>query len=299
MIHVRKAVENNLEMISAFITDRNRFKEHHIGYCGQDVAEIKYSLKHDFDDIPFEESFVVASIGQEIVGILGMDIDLQEKHGEVWGPFVKVQKEKWKAVAENMWNYLMIQAGKYVTMISHFCNIENELNFAFAESLGFKKQGEHTILRISPDQLREELGTTPVTEMNKDYIDDMVKLHDSCFPNAYTDGKQIIGSLNANKKVFICAKKNILKGYIFVKTHPEFKEGSIEFFAVCKEYRKNGIGRSLLLHALKWMFTNARMEHIQLCVNSESKGAINLYRSIGFDAEDQLYHLDKDQGGSE
>ncbi|WP_261129452.1 N-acetyltransferase [Bacillus sp. Marseille-Q3570] len=293
MIQVRKAVENDLEIISSFIADRNRFKEHHIGYCGVDVAEIKYSLKHDFDDIPFEDSFVVASKGQEVVGIIGMDIDLQEKHGEVWGPFIKMQKKEWQAVAEDMWNYLMRQTGKHVKKISHFSNVENELNFAFAESLGFKKRGEHTVLRISPDQIRKDIENTSITEMTRDYIDEMVKLHESYFPNAYIDGKQIIGILNANNKVFICAEQNTLKGYIFVETNPEVQEGSIEFFAVGNEYRKNGIGRSLLLHALKWMFMNAGMAHIQLCVNSESSGAINLYRSIGFEVDDELNYFDK------
>ena len=88
--------------------------------------------------------------------------------------------------------------------------------------------------------------------------------------------------MNQHRKVFVVINHGILQGYIYVEAEPEFGEASIEFFTVESSEREKGIGKQLLMGALKWIFTFENIEAITLCVNSARTNAINLYKKVGF-----------------
>ena len=60
----------------------------HIGYCGESKEGIYDTLTSDFSDLELANSFLVAYQDEEIIGAIGLDIDLEDRSAEVWGPFV-------------------------------------------------------------------------------------------------------------------------------------------------------------------------------------------------------------------
>lgn len=86
--------------LSRFLSEINKHKKSHIGYCGEKVEEIYKTLKEEFVSNDGEIKFFVArsNIG-EIIAAIGIDID--DSSAEVWGPFnqvssVKLQYQLWE-----------------------------------------------------------------------------------------------------------------------------------------------------------------------------------------------------------
>lgn len=284
--------KEDLGSVSGFISQMNISEESHIGYCGKDKNEIAKYMVNDISDVKYTDSFVVAYEGNKLVGVLGFDADLDDNSAEIWGPFIL--REKWNIVYE-MWKKMAEMLPKKIDSLEMFPNVKNTRVCQLSSSLSFKKYSDETIL-IFQGTNSHELKSTSVEELSPEYFVDMVQLHDEAFPNTYYNGQQIIKRLDDHKKVFIITNEGQLCGYIYVEAEPEFGEASIEFFAVEKSERGNGIGAQLLTGALKWLFTFEGMDSITLCVNSANVNAINLYKKVGFEHLHDLYTFTKNIG---
>jgi ribosomal protein S18 acetylase RimI-like enzyme len=64
------------------------------------------------------------------------------------------------------------------------------------------------------------------------------------------------------------------------------KSGWIGFFAVLKEHRRKGIGRTLLVNGMRWLWDKGT-EIVYLAVDEENPKALNLYTSVGFEVEQE------------
>lgn len=290
MIQCKLAKKEDINRIASFIVKINSKEESHIGYCGTNREEIANSLVEDITDIPFNESFIIGTEDEEIIGILGFDTDFDSNSAEIWGPFL--EEDKWDIIAE-MWSKMIEVLPKEIGLISMFINKKNENCLRLADNFDFSKESEQTILSFERPYIKK-LQDIPIIELSADFYEDMQLLHDKVFPNTYYSGSQIIERLNDHKKVFIDIKNNKLTGYIYVEGNPEFGDGSIEFFAVDELQRGKGIGSKLLTMALKWLFTFDSINNIILCVNSANEKALNLYKTVGFKQKHQLcYYIKK------
>lgn len=289
MIKFKLSKKEDINKIASFIAKFNSKEESHIGYCGINKDEIANSLVEDITDIPFNESFIIATEDKKIIGVLGFDADFDSNSAEIWGPFL--DEDKWY-IATGMWNKMMEILPEEIDFINMFINKENENCLRLADSLHFTKESEEIILRFERSYI-DKLQDISIVELLPDYYRDIRLLHDKAFPNTYYNGNQILGMLNDHRKVFIDVKENKLIGYIYVEVNPIFGEGSIEFFAVDESQRGKGIGGKLLTMALKWLFTFDSVDDITLCVNSTNEKALNLYKMVGFKQEYQLCYFAK------
>lgn len=288
-LHFTKATISKRMAVAAFLTKMNAMEEHHIGYCGTDSKEILHSLEEDFSDIPFTESFIIASSQEEIQGVIGFDADTVAHSAEIWGPFIQ---EAYTDQLTKLWEHLLALLPSPSYTLSMFSNKKNDIVNQFAEQQGFILQSEQTILKVSRHTtlLDRNVSTYEITD---EYLKDMEKLHDETFPQTYYSGAQIIERINEHRKVFIHTEGNNLIGYIYVEVEPEFKEASIEFFAVKGSAREKGIGALLLQVGLTWIFNFHDIQAISLCVNSTNKKAISLYQKVGFHIQHELNYYVK------
>lgn len=289
MIEFKLAKKEDIKKISSFIAKINSKEENHIGYCGTNSEEIANSLMKDIIDISFNKSFIIGIEDEKIIGVLGFDTDFESNSAEIWGPFLK--EDKWDIVAE-MWSKMIEILPKGIGLISMFINKKNRNCLRLADSFHFIKESEEIILSFERTYAHK-LQDISIIELSTVYYEDMQLLHDKVFPNTYYSGSQIIERLNNHRKVFIDIKNNKLTGYIYVEVNPKFGEGRIEFFAVDELQRGKSIGSKLLTMALKWLFTFDSINNIILCVNSENKKALDLYKRVGFKQKHQLYYFTK------
>ena len=96
----------------------------HIGYCGESKEEIYDTLTSDFSDLELAKSFLVAYQDEEIVGAIGLDIDLEDRSAEVWGPFVSKGYMHEDFVNE-LWEKVTSLSASQVDQYNFFFNVEN------------------------------------------------------------------------------------------------------------------------------------------------------------------------------
>lgn len=289
MVKFALAKKEDIKKISRFIAELNIKEENHIAYCGTDREEIENSLIEDITDVTFDESFIIATEEDEIVGLIGFDADIERNNVEIWGPFIKIDRGN---ILADMWDKMMKLLPKEIETINMFINNKNENCLELARDLDFSKKSEESILEIERSTI-DNLDEIHLMELDiKDY-ESMEELHDKSFPNTYYSGEEIISRLNNNRKVFVCKEADELAGYIYVEAEPEFGEGNIEFFAVNELQRSKGIGKKLLIMGLKWLFLFDSISSIKLCVNLKNEKAINLYKKVGFKQKHQLSYFSK------
>ena len=74
-----------IEEVAAFIANMNKDATHHVGYCGDEKEELLQTIIHDFSDIGWEQSFVATYENNNLIGLLGFDVDEVKKCAEIWG----------------------------------------------------------------------------------------------------------------------------------------------------------------------------------------------------------------------
>ncbi|QOR64944.1 GNAT family N-acetyltransferase [Cytobacillus suaedae] len=275
--------------VANFIATYNNIEESHIGYCGKEIEEIVHSLRHDYIDVPFEDSFIIAFNDEgEMLGVVGFDVDLESKTAEIWGPFIHSSYEH---ILNEVWEKLMNNLPAEVNVIHLFPNMKNTIVINLANQLSFEKKSSQTILCCNKDNFVKSSDRAKF-ELNLEDITGFIALHDQIFPNTYYSGRDIIDRLSEVNKIFI-SKDSELKGYVYVEAQPEFGEASIEFIAVAKAFQGQGIGLQLLEDALEWLFEFSTIEVISLCVDSNNPGAIALYKKAGFTQQHQLEFYSK------
>lgn len=278
MITFRKAEKNDLSTIASFIEQQNQISESHIGFCGLAKEEIENALIEDLTDMPFTETFVLTYNKGKLIGIMGFDYDASRAVAEIWGPFVEAD---YCNTLNDAWRFLKNLFPKTLLRADFFPNAKHSVALDWLKNLNTEFISEQLTLSIDKKAV-EALENSDVSSLSPVYEKPMTLLHDFAFPNTYYSGNEILERLNERQRVFIHTIEDKLSGYIYVEANPEFGEGSIEFFAVDPIFRGQGIGEKLIIHALKFIFSFAGTQSVQLCVSASNPTAIHLYEKVGF-----------------
>ncbi|MBY0156038.1 GNAT family N-acetyltransferase [Cytobacillus firmus] len=268
----------NLVQASEFIAGMNSLRQCHIGYLGTSQNDILHSLEELNSDAE-SAAFIVWKDGA-IAGFLGVDADLNKGTAELWGPFVQ-EFEFMRLLWEKALHYFEGNLHSYFL----FADTTNHTAAEFALSNGFKPQSAQTYMELkgNPNNELRDISLLPPHSHSE-----FIHLHDTLFPHTYYSGKEIIGRLSDEHKVYTSGDADGLNGYLYAEYNRDEKEGSIEFIGVkfCK--RKKGIGRKLLDMAVHDLFVNAGAASIKLCVGTTNQKALSLYKKAGFKVERSL-----------
>ncbi|GAA0375608.1 GNAT family N-acetyltransferase [Bacillus horti] len=287
-MRIQMASISEIPKIAELISRLNAFSEQHIGYCGQQQDEIEQTLRNDWGnegEFSIDQSFVVAFDGEQLVGVLGFDIDVEGGQAEVWGPFAADQN---LISHEQLWSYWLSNGvAEHVQHYFFFVNTANKTVINFLDHIQAKRRSEEVILVLDKASFSspEHAATELPPQLEKDFI----RLHDQVFPDTYYSGADILKRLEQKEhRVFIHKEDEQLAGYIYVEADLEFGEASIEFFGVPEKYRGRGIGTKLIQTAISWFFTFDQLSEIRLCVGAENAEALHVYEKVGFGVKHKL-----------
>ncbi|MEC1180237.1 N-acetyltransferase [Metasolibacillus meyeri] len=269
----------DVKEISIYLEKMNTKSSSHIGFCGEQNEEIYDSLMNDFSDLELGDSFLVVYDQSNIVGAIGLDIDLDGEYADIWGPFVTDDNID---VAQALWNKAILKIPQEVKSCSFFINKDNLFVKEFVMQNNAQYSGTDLVLHITRSIFTKEAITTS-EKIDKEYYDSFVSLHDEIFPKTYFNSHSILNRLNSrNDLLIIKGNESKIKGYVYIEAKPEHKEGNIEYIAVSTEFRGQGVGKMLIIGALKKLFSYPSIDEITICVSCENEAAINLYKSVGF-----------------
>ncbi|WP_203248762.1 GNAT family N-acetyltransferase [Sporosarcina beigongshangi] len=273
----------DLEELSHFLSEINKQKRSHIGYCGVKVVEIYETLKEDFVSDDGDINFFVARDNTgKIIAAVGLDMD--ESSAEVWGPFNKNSSVR---LQHQLWEQL-VNDNPTVQTFYFFINQENTEQRAFMNELQTKESGEHLILEIREQDFNRvsELKSIPFIQSDFDAFE---KLHNEMFPGTYYDAKTITERLSDENMLRVLkTESNELQGYAYFEVDTEMAEASLEYIGISKKAQNQGLGTMLLKDVLTEMFSYPQISEIKLCVDNTNSRANHVYIKAGFKPRDIL-----------
>lgn len=273
----------DLGELSRFLSEMNKQKISHIGYCGEKVEEIYETLKEDFVSNDGDIKFYIARGNTgEIIAAIGLDID--ESSAEVWGPFnqnpsVELQRQ--------LWEQLVIE-NPTVQTFHFFINKENIEQQAFMDELQATKTGEHLILKIKEKDFNRvsEIKSTPFIQSDFQAFEE---LHNEIFPGTYYAAKTITEKLSdENMLKVLKTDSNEFQGYAYYEVDTEMAEASLEYIGITKKAQNQGLGTKLLKEVLTEIFLYPQINEIILCVDNTNSQANHVYIKAGFKPKDIL-----------
>lgn len=271
---------SHLEAIIHFVVRYNLQPHHHIGYFGASPADIEHTIR----SLPSgpEERFVLAYEDNVLVGLLGIDDDLEVGRAWLLGPIII--HSDWQEIAGELYAAAraLIQTG--IREHELFCDAHNINCQTFAARHDFPMRGESAIYYITRDRFA---SLPPVTaqEWQPRYFDQLHTLHNQLFPSTYVTTQQMVDKRDEHTKLLIAAEGDTLRGYIFAKAEPESGEGYIDLIGVAEPYRRKGIGKKLIQAFLHWAASIPAIQQVILTVNADNTAAQQLYRALGFSQE--------------
>lgn len=270
---------SDVKELSLYLEKKNAENRSHIGFCGEQSEEIYDSLMNDFSDLKIEESFAVAWDHSKIIGAMGLDIDLGNGTADIWGPFVTDENPD---TAKKLWDKVLLKIPQEIKSCTFFVNKDNEFAKNFAKQNNAHYSGADAVLYITKSTFTPDtINASP--RIVKEYHDSFARLHDVAFPKTYFNSGTILSRLNEHNDLLVVEGDEAdIKGYVYIEANPEYNEGNIEYIAVSKETRGQGIGKRLLKDALKKLFSYPSIEEVTICVSCKNAAAINLYKSVGF-----------------
>ncbi|HFJ9459367.1 TPA: GNAT family N-acetyltransferase [Bacillus cereus] len=279
---------SKIEEAAEFISMMNKDITQHVGYCGENHEEILDAILHGFSDIGWEKSFVVSyNDNNEIVGVLGFDIDEISESAEIWGPFIIASN--WGEIALSMWKKLIEKIPLHIQKFHGFYHVKNSNGIDFMKYLQAKKQEKHSVLILKKTNV-EQCTINQVEEASQQVFEQFIVLHNNIFPNTYYEGNEIIERLSDTNKLFVSMKNGKLEGYVYVEVNPEFHEANIEFIATAENSRRKSVGERILQGAIQYIFSFQGMREIVLCLNTNNDHAMKLYKKVGFEEKACLQH---------
>lgn len=283
MVRFIKGDKNLIKDLSKFIGSINKHPEKNIGYLGEETIEIEESLREDFTEEDMEKAFILAYEDNELVGVLGIDIDEEKGVGEALGPFI--ESDNYKGMEMELFIEINKVLSPSIKRINMYFHKDNKMCRELSEKLLGEYLKDIYYMSLHKEKFKE-IANEEGKELREEDYNDFIKLHKDIFKDSYYNGKDIINRLNKNRKIFVL-KDEVLRGYIYVEYKEKFKEGTVEFIGVKEELRGKGIGKKLLSLGVNWLFSKKNLESIKLTTSIDNK-AFYLYKSLGFNVEKTL-----------
>ena len=98
-LEITKFTAQDLPAVSNFIAGLNQQPEHHIVYFGTTHEEVAHYLVEE-QTIPAEESYLKARYCGKLVGVIGLEYDLELRRAWIEGPLVR--GEYWDEIAAEL-----------------------------------------------------------------------------------------------------------------------------------------------------------------------------------------------------
>lgn len=290
VIYMKTLIEKakDLEELALFLSEINKRKESHIGFCGVEANEIHHTLKEDFISDDGGINFIIArDHSGKMIAAIGLDID--ETTAEVWGPFNQCSSNE---LQFQIWEKLLNDHPN-VKNFRFFINQKNTQQQQFMDEIKAEKTGKHLIIVVK-EQDFHKVSEMKSTDFIASYFRDFEKLHNESFPGTYYDAKTIVERLDDGNSLKVMRNEaNKLLGYAYYEVDAEFEDASLEYLSISKSAQNKGLGTALLKDVLTDMFSTPQITKVRLTVEHTNSRANHMYKNAGFKLQDSLfsYHV--------
>lgn len=272
-----RCTSRHLDRMLAYVAAHNPAGEHHIGYFGVTPEDIRQSVL--MLNLRYDRGFRLATAGNEITGVMGVDFDRAINRAWLYGPIVTAGDRA--AAADAL--YAAVAKAVPAGIIEHemFVDARNADCREFAARHEFAGHGEMAIYYITPERLAA-LPEAAAEGWDGRFADRLVALHERLFPRSNYTLAYMLDEVAKGAVFLILTDGDSLMGYFFGRAEPESGEAYVDLVGVDDAYRGRGLGRRLMLAGLTPLRRMPGLRQVNLTVAGGNDPALRLYDSLGF-----------------
>lgn len=280
-----RCTSRHFDRMVDFVSRYNPLAEHHVGYFGLAHEDIRHAIL--MLNFRYDRGFRLAQVGQELVGVMGVDFDRNTRRAWLYGPIVV--SEPWMETAEALYEAVIraIPADAGIREYEIFVDSRNVNCRALAERHDFTALGEFAICAITPERLAA-LPEATVAPWDGRHAGQFAALHAELFPRSNYTLDYILEEVDKGAVFLAESDGDQLAGYFFGHVAAGANEAYVELVGVNPDYRRTGLGRRLMLAGLARLRQTPGLSRLSLTVGSDNEPALRLYDSLGFVREQDM-----------
>lgn len=272
-LHVGRAPDDKHREVAAYIAAAQALPERHITYLGEDPDSILDELS---EADRWAERLIIATDEDRIAGAVLADVDADMRR--VWwlGPWADSIEVASKLMAASRRLF-----GAHFDEEEMAPDSRNTDVRSLAARLGFREDTWSSVLS-KPDL--DSAGAMRSVRLPPEVADAVAVLHDRLFAGTHTTGVKLV--VADGTRIRVIATDGAPVAYIAYEVQPD-GTGYIDYLGVSESHRRRGLGRALVADVCRELASQG-VPSVHLTVRADAAGAIDLYRSEGFQEDRRI-----------
>ena len=269
--------------LAAFIFRSNRAADGRVRCLHGDQGDDERSHVVELAELPADEATFWRAAGShgETLGVIGCEIDRSQRRAWIRGPWA-VPGLSSAALEAALLNTLE-RSLPQITRFDAFPSEHDEALAALYLGASYRRMDVHRVMQAALG----DVGTTTaadarITPARPDDLRQWLPLHHGLFPGSYLSDEDIAAAISDGARLVLTAWFDSRPaGYLVAKDDAAMGEMYVDYLGVDPATRGRGLGRALLLHAMRWGERRA-CRRAALTVRQDRAEAMSLYLQCGF-----------------
>lgn len=282
--------------LGAFIFQSNRTADGRVRCLHGDQGDDERSHVAELAELRAGEATFWRAAGSrgETLGVIGCEIDRSQRRAWIRGPWA-VPGLSSASLEVALLNTLE-RALPEINRLDAFPSEDDGTLAALYGGASYRRIGVHRVMQAALG----DAGTATAADarIRPARLDDLwqwLPLHHGLFPGSYLSDDDIVASIRDGPRLVLSAcLDGRPAGYVVAKDDATMDELYVDYLGVDPAARGRGLGRSLLLHAIRWGEGRGR-RRAALTVRQDRVEALSLYLQCGFQQARAGVHWRKDR----
>ena len=282
--------------LGAFIFRSNRTADGRVRCLHGDQGDDEHKHVAELAGLPRGEAAFWRASGSrgETLGVIGCVIDGSQRRAWIRGPWAVPGLSS--ASLESALLNTLERALPEIDRLDAFPSEDDETLAALYGGAGYRRMGVHRVMqRALGDAGAATAADARIRPARPDDLRQWLPLHHGLFPGSYLSDDEITAAISDDASLVLTAwLDGQPAGYLVAKDDTATDELYVDYLGVDPAFRGRGLGRALLLHAIRWGEDRGRGRSA-LTVRQDRAEALSLYLQCGFEQARAGVHWRKDR----
>ncbi len=269
--------------LGEFIFKSNRTADGRVRCLHGDQGDDERSHVAELGNLPAGEAafWRAADLRGELLGVIGCEIDRSQHRSWIRGPWAVPGPSS--ASLEAVLLHTLERSLPDIHRLDAFPSEDDETLVALYRAAGYRRMAVHRVMQAAlGDAGTATAADARITPARMDDLQQWLPLHHGLFPGSYLSDDDIAAAIGDGSRLVLSAwLDGRPAGYVVAKDDATMDELYVDYLGVDPGARGRGLGRALLLHAIRWGAGRGR-RCAALTVRQDRVEALSLYIQCGF-----------------